>query len=88
MAFEMAYDLQMDVGKEVVFVLSDDRHRKVRVFITEKDQQGDTVNFKGNSFGSSYPGIKAAKKDEPPVRVKGQFQRSGNTWTGTLESAK
>lgn len=88
MAFEMAYDLKIDVGKEVVFVLSDDWHRKVRIIVTEKDEQGDKVNFQGNSYGSSYPGIKAAKKDESPVKVKGQFQRSGNKWTGTLESFK
>lgn len=88
MAFEMAYDLPLGIDKEIVLVRNDDRHRKVRVLITEFSEQDDTLRFTGHSLGSSYSPIKAAKKDETPVVVQGEFRRTGDNWSGTLEPVK
>ena len=87
MSFELAYDLALEEGKEVVFVVSSDWHRKVRVLLTEVDREGNQMRVRGNSLGSSFKGIKAAKKDEPPVVVEGTFALKGETWRGTLEPA-
>ena len=88
MSFELAYDLNIAVDKEVVFVMSNDRHRKVRLLITEITETHDHIAFMGNSLGSSYPRIKAAKKDETPVVVKGEMQRSADGWSGDLTMVK
>ncbi|HXH04407.1 MAG TPA: hypothetical protein VNN09_13975 [Candidatus Competibacteraceae bacterium] len=87
MAFELAYDLSIAVDNEVVFVKSDDWHRKVRVLITECQEEHGSLSFTGHSLGSSYPPIKAAKKDEIPVVVKGRFQRQGDKLVGELTPA-
>ncbi len=87
MSFELAYDLQPTLGREIVFVRQDDRHRKVRLLLTELDEQGDTLTLTGHSLGSSYQPIKAAKKDETPVVVKGRLQRAGEQLRGSLEPA-
>ncbi len=85
MAFELAYDLEIAVGQEVIFVRSDDRHRKVRVEVTEIDSSDGRITFSGHSLGSSYREIKAAKKEEPPVRVRGELTRVDDQWRGDLE---
>lgn len=85
MAFELAYDLEIAVGKEVIFVRSDDRHRKVRVEVTEADTTDDRISFAGHSVGSSYRDIKAAKKEEPPVRVRGELTLVDGQWRGDIE---
>ena len=85
MDFELAYDLEVAPGNEVVFVLSDDRHRKVRVMITTADLGEDAFSFTGNSLGSSVRAIKAAKKDEPPVLVSGRFEKVDGVWKGRVE---
>lgn len=87
MDFELAYDLEVAPGNEVVFVRSDDRHRKVRVFITEADHGEGTFNFSGNSLGSSVREIKAAKKDEPPILVSGSFKKADGIWKGVVQAA-
>ena len=51
MEFERAYDLEVEVGREVVFVRSDDWHRKVRVLITSVEVLADRVSFEGHSLG-------------------------------------
>ncbi len=86
MEFELAYDLEIAVGNEVTFVAPADRHRKVRVFVTEVKQVGDTLTFAGNSLGSSFKEIKAAKKDEPPVEVLGRLRLDDGAWRGSVES--
>jgi len=85
MDFEFAYDLAVTPGKEVVFVKSDDRHRKVRVLITEASSTNETLTFSGNSLGSSVREIKAAKKDEPPVAVTGHFGEADGVWRGSVK---
>ena len=60
--FELAYDLEVAPGNEVVFVRSDDRHRKVRVLVTEASRAEGNFSFSGHSLGSSVREIKAAKK--------------------------
>jgi hypothetical protein len=85
MEFERAYDLEIEVGKEVVFTRSGDWHRKVRVLVTAVEVQGDAVRFEGHSLGSSVKDIKAAKRDEPPVRLRGSMRRAGSGLKGTLE---
>jgi len=87
MTFELAYDLELAVDNEVVFVMQGDAHRKVRVLLTEVDDKGDQIAISGNSVGSSFKEIKSAKRDEPPVRVKGTFTRSGDTLSGELQMA-
>ena len=87
MEFELAYDLEMEVDHEVVFVLSDDKHRKVRIQVTDVQHDGDTVNVTGNSLGSSVKDIKAAKKDEPPVVVRPQMTRVDGAWRGSVTNA-
>ena len=84
MRFELAYDLNVETDREVVFAMLGDRHRKIRILITEVDDQGGTINFVGNSFGSSVREIKAAKRDEPPVVVNGTMTRVDGVWTATL----
>ena len=84
MDFEFAYDLAVTPGKEAVFVKSDDRHRKVRVLITEASASNNTLTFCGNSLGSSVRQIKAAKKDEPPVPVNGHFEKLEGVWKGSV----
>ena len=84
MEFELAYDLPVEVDKEVVFVLIEDRNRKVRLLVTAVDDQGDQISFVGNSFGSSVRAIKAAKRDEPAVVVNGTMTRLDGVWTATL----
>lgn len=86
MEFEKAYDLEIQTDKEVVFVQCGNRHRKVRVLVAETDHGSETVTFSGRSLGSSVKEIKASKKDEPPVAVKGHFRSVDGTWKGTLES--
>ena len=88
MSFELAYDLEIKVDREVVFVMTNDRHRKVRLLITEITETHDHIAFTGNSLGSSYPRIKAAKKDETPVVVKGDMKRSADHWSGQLTMVK
>ena len=88
MEFELAYELAIEVDKEVVFVRRDDRHRKVRVLITEKDAESGSTVFTGHSLGSSVREIKAAKKDETPVPVKGRFKEIDGKLTGTVEAVK
>ena len=88
MSFELAYDLEIKVDREVVFVMTNDRHRKVRLLITEITETHDHIAFTGNSLGSSYPRIKAAKKDETPVVVKGDMTRKQNHWSGQLTMVK
>lgn len=85
MAFELAYDLELAVDHEVVFVLQGDAHKKVRVLVTEVERDGDQIALSGNSLGSSVKEIKAAKKEELPVRVKGTFKRSGDEISGDLQ---
>ncbi len=87
MDFEIAYDLEVAPGNEVVFVRSDERHRKVRVFITEAHRGEDTFSFSGNSLGSSVREIKSAKKDELPVLVSGNFEKIDGTWKGVVQPA-
>lgn len=87
MSFELAYSLGITPGKEVVFVKSDDWHRKVRVEISEVNASENSISFKGRSLGSSYQPIKASKKDEPPVPVSGVFTRDGERWYGDLNPA-
>jgi len=87
MEFEIAYELDIQPGNEVVFVRRDDRHRKVRVLITEAHGEGGRITFSGHSLGSSFKEIKAAKKDEPPVPVRGRFEEREGHWVGSLESA-
>ena len=41
MNFELAYELEVKVDKEVVFVMSNDLHRKVRLLITEITETQD-----------------------------------------------
>ena len=84
MTFELAYDLPIQTDKEVVFILANDRHRKVRLLIVDYAEQADTLTLTGHSLGSSYTAIKSAKRDEPPVVVKGEFQRAGDNWSGSL----
>lgn len=85
MDFELAYDLALEPGNEVVFVKSDNRHRKVRVFITQVASSDDAFTFSGNSLGSSVKQIKAAKKDEPPVLVSGSFEQVDGVWRGLVQ---
>ena len=85
MDFELAYDLQVAPGNEVVFVKNDDRHRKVRVLITEADTSEDAFSFAGNSLGSSVREIKAAKRDEPPILVRGKFEKKDGVWRGYVQ---
>jgi len=87
MSFKSAYDLELAVGNEVVFVREDDGHRKVRLFITELDSAGGSATFTGHSLGSSVRGIKAAKKDETPVLVKGSVKLERGNWVGDLTLA-
>ena len=84
MDFELAYDLEVEPDKEVVFVLSHDRNRKVRVLVTESSHSGDSFAFRGNSLGSSVREIKSTKKDEPPVLVTGRFEKLDGEWKGTV----
>lgn len=84
MTFELAYDLGIVADREVVFIKSDDWHRKVRLLVTECSREGDTVRFTGHSLGSSYPPIKAAKRDEIPVVVHGEFAMHNGALRGTL----
>lgn len=84
MDYELAYDLTIEVDREVVFVVSDDRHRKVRLLITETQTDGDTVSFVGNSLGSSVREIKAAKRDEPPIVVGGTMTQVDGAWRAEL----
>lgn len=88
MSFELAYDLQVAVGHEVILVRSDDRQRKVRVEITELDSSEDRLSFAGRSIGSSYREIKAAKKEEPPVLVRGELALVDGKWCGNIEMVK
>lgn len=88
MSFELAYDLQVAVGHEVILVRSDDRQRKVRVEITELDSSEDRLSFAGRSIGSSYREIKAAKKEEPPVLVRGELALVDGKWRGNIEMVK
>ncbi len=85
--FEMAYDDALIVGREAVFVVSGDWHQKVRVTITGLEEGDGVRSFTGHSHGSSTRGIKAAKKDEPPVPVKGDFKLVEGRWQGTLVNA-
>lgn len=85
MAFELAYDLELEVDHEIVFVLREDAHQKVRVLLTAVEISGDEVVLSGNSLGSSFRAIKAAKKEEPPVQVKGIFKRTNDKLSGELE---
>jgi len=87
MTFEMAYDDALIVGREAVFVVSGDRHQKVRVTITGLEEKDGERSFTGHSHGSSTRGIKAAKKDESPVAVKGEFSLVDGRWQGTLLNA-
>ncbi len=84
MFFMSAYDLELAVGQEIVFVRQDDGHRKVRLLITELQIQDEAATFSGHSFGSSVREIKAAKKDETPVVVRGNVTLDGNRWVGEL----
>ena len=84
MSFKTAYDLELAIGNEVVFVLEDDAHRKVRLLITELDLGDDTATFTGHSLGTSVKGIKASKRDEVPVVVQGSARRQGGDWVGEL----
>lgn len=85
MEFELAYELEIEPGNEVTFVRCADRHRKVRVLVTDTSMDGDVLTFAGNSLGSSLKEIKAAKKDEPPVLVSGRFEQVEGTWKGSLQ---
>ena len=87
MDFEFAYDLEVAPGNEVIFVRSNDRHRKVRVWVTEATIGDNELHFIGNSLGSSVREIKAAKKDEPPVVVSGQFALHEGKWLGSITLA-
>lgn len=87
MAFKAAYDLQLLEGREFTFVAADNPHHKVRLDITSVEDNGTEVNITGNSIGSSFTGIKAAKRDETPVRVVGQFKREGDELLGDLSNA-
>ncbi len=87
MSFELAYDLNIEVDREVVFIKSDDWHRKVRILIQSCDTSGDQITFVGHSLGSSFQPIKAAKREEPPVVVKGDFTLQSGKWVGTLTGA-
>lgn len=82
--FELAYDLPVRVDSEVVFVNRDDRHRKVRILVTACQDDGQQLSFTGHSLGSSVQGIKAAKREETPVVVQGQFQRHGEQLIGEV----
>ena len=82
-----AYDLELAVGNEVIFVREDDAHRKVRLLIADLEHSGDSVAFTGHSLGSSVKGIKAAKRDETPVVVRGSMTRAGDGWTGELTAS-
>jgi hypothetical protein len=88
MSFELAYDLQVAVGHEVILVRSDDRQRKVRVEITELDSSEDRLSFAGRSIGSSYREIKAAKKEESPILVRGELALVDGKWCGNVEMVK
>ena len=85
MDFELAYDLEVAPGNEVVFVRSNDRHRKVRVLVTEASCAEGSFSFSGHSLGSSVREIKAAKKDEPPVLVSGNFEMLDGVWKGVVQ---
>lgn len=87
MKYELAYDLNFVVDREVVVVQSDDAHKKVRLLITGLEHSGDRLDLRGHSLGSSVKGIRSAKKEEPPIVVQGRFEESGGRWTGTIEPA-
>ena len=87
MDFELAYDLEVAPGNEVVFVRNDDRHRKVRVLVTEANRADRSFSFSGHSLGSSVREIKAAKKDEPPILVSGNFEEVDGVWKGVVQPA-
>lgn len=87
MTFQMAYDDALVVGREAVFVVSDDWHQKVRVMITGMNEEGGERVFAGHSYGSSVRGIKAAKKDETPVCVQGRLALNDGVWAGSVENA-
>ncbi len=84
MAFKNAYSIDLVPGRETVFVLADDNHRKVRLELTEVSENGNEVTVMGYSRGSSYTGIKAAKADETQIIVKGTFTRNGEDLLGDL----
>lgn len=88
MGFRLAYDLAFTTGREVVLVRDDNAHHKVRVLITGLEESGETVTVTGNSLGSSYRPIKAAKKEEPPVPVRGEFTHRDGQWQGELEQIR
>lgn len=88
MGFRLAYDLVPEVGRELVLVREDNSHHKVRVLVTGLEQSGETVTLTGNSLGSSYRPIKAAKKEEPPVPVRGEFTSRDGRWQGELEQVR
>ncbi len=87
MNFESAYDLELEVGKEVVFVRRDDRHRKVRVYLTKLELDDGIARFTAHSRGTSVKEIKASKKDETPVVVNGEFEHIDDVWVGELTPA-
>lgn len=88
MVFRLAYDLELAVGREVVLVREDNSNQKVRVLVTGLEEAGDTVRLTGNSLGSSYRPIKAAKKEEPPVPVRGELAGGAGQWRGELEQVR